>query len=258
MYKDNYFHQNNRQIKFNITLIKKLIKFNIIKFNNMDILKNLTCNLQKDKYYYYNNGMFRLEYIENNSQWYLYDYKEKTYNTVFDIENFINTNKDILKDSKLVVEKTEKYIERLIKILGEFTFCTSFTVGWNICNSKIKLKIVIDKFGDIHNIKYTHDKTYISKDISSDELENFINSNIDNILYKDPINPNKNAINKNVINEDNKINENIDKKVDIDKLKKKLFIKLSKSKKMSYQSCLPYDENKIKLEKIYGIKLDLD
>lgn len=225
----------------------------------MDILKNLTFDLQKNKYYYYNNGMFRLEY--NKNTWYLYSYKEKTYNTIFDIENFINTNKNILEESKLVLEKKEKYIEKLIKILGEFTFCTIFTVGWNICNSKIKLKIVIDKFVDTHQLQYTQDKTYIYKDVSSDDLDKFINSNIDNILYKDPINLNVKVINLNdPINLNDKTNENVNKKniVDINQLKKKIFIKLPKSKKISYQSCLPYDENKQKLEKIYGIKLDLN
>lgn len=226
----------------------------------MDILKNLTCNLHKDKYYYYNNSMFRLDYLKDNCQWYLYDYNEKTYNTVFDIQDFISKNKKILEDSKLMVEKTERCIERLIKILGECTFCTTFAVGWNICNSKIKLKIIIEKFGNIHNIQYTQDKSYIYKDISSDELEKFINSNIDDILYKDPINLNKNPIDKNLINDNDKTNEKLDKKnvVDINHLKQKLFIKLPKSKKISYQSCLPYDENKQKLEKIYGINLDLN
>lgn len=225
----------------------------------MDVLKNLTSNLQKDKYYYYNNSIFRLEYSKN--KWYLYSYKEKTYNTIFNIENFISTNKNILEESKLVLEKTEKYIEKLINTFGEFTFCTIFTVGWNICNSKIKLKIVIDKFGDTHQLQYTQDKTYIYKDVSSDELDKFINSNIDNILYKDTINLNIKIVNKNnKANENDKTNEILDKKnvVNINHLKQKLFIKLPKFKKISYQSCLPYDENKQKLEKIYGINLDLD
>ena len=34
-------------------------------------------------------------------------------------------------------------VEKLIKMIGEFTFCTKFIVGCNICNSKIRLKITI-------------------------------------------------------------------------------------------------------------------
>ena len=46
-------------------------------------------------------------------------------------------------------------------------------------------------------------------------------------------------------------------KLTVDEIKKKIFIKLSKARKIYYQSCLPYDDNKIKLEKLYGMTLDL-
>jgi hypothetical protein len=227
----------------------------------MEFLKTSNYNLLKDRYYYYNNGIFRLEY--NKNQWYLYNYNKKTYDTVGDIQTFIDTNKNILEQSKLMEDKIEHFVERLNQILGEVTFCTTFIFGWNICNSKIKLKIIIDKFSDIDSksitVQYTHNNTYIHNNISCEELEKFVNNNIDDILHKDPINIKNvdNNLNKDLNKDLNDNINNVKSKVDINILKKKLFIKLSKAKKISYQSCLPYDEDKQKLEKLYGIDLDL-
>ena len=86
------------------------------------------------------------------------------------------------------------------------------------------------------------------------------------ILYKD-LNEQilkKQELNKQELNE-LKLNElNLDEielntkpKLTVDEIKKKIFIKLSKARKIYYQSCLPYDDNKNKLEKLYGMKFDL-
>ena len=227
----------------------------------MEFLKTLNF-IDKDKYYYYDNGIFRLEYYCN--KWYLYDNNNKKSNIIYNIEDFINTNKYKLEKSKLMVEKNDEFIEKLIKMIGEFTFCTKFMIGWNICNSKIKLKITIDKFSNIDDktIKIQH--TY-NNNISGEELIKFVTDNIDMILYKDPIENelqlNEMKLNKLKLNDlevnDNNCDDIKLNKVNIDEIKQTLFIKLTKARKISYQSCLPYDDNKKKLEKLYGVNLDL-
>jgi hypothetical protein len=153
-------------------------------------------------------------------------------------------------------------------MIGEFTFCTKFMIGWNICNSKIKLKITIDKFSNIDDktikIQHTYNNN-ISNNISGEELVKFVTDNIDMILYKDPIENelnlnelNLNELNLNELNlNELNLNELNLKEINIDEIKKTLFIKLTKARKISYQSCLPYDDNKKKLEKLYGVDLDL-
>ena len=249
----------------------------------MEFLKtlNFTDN-SKCKYYYYDNGIFCLEYYCN--KWYLYDINNKKSDIIYNIEDFININKYKLEKSKLILEKNDEFVENLIKMIGKFTFCTKFIIGWNICNSKIKLKITIDKFSDIDSksitVQYTHNNTYIHNNISCEELEKFVNSNIDNILHKDPIENelNSNELNLNELNlnelnlnelnlndtnlndtnlNDTNLNDTNLKEINIDEIKKTLFIKLTKARKISYQSCLPYDDNKKKLEKLYGVDLDL-
>ena len=232
----------------------------------MEFLKTLNF-IDKDKYYYYyDNGIFRLEYYCN--KWYLYDNNNKKSNIIYNIEDFINTNKYKLEKSKLMVEKNDEFIEKLIKMIGEFTFCTKFMIGWNICNSKIKLKITIDKFSNIDDktikIQHTYNNN-ISNNISGEELIKFVTDNIDMILYKDPIENelqlNEMKLNKLKLNyfevNDNNYDDIKLNKVNIDEIKKTLFIKLTKARKISYQSCLPYDDNKKKLEKLYGVDLDL-
>ena len=232
----------------------------------MEFLKTLNF-IDKDKYYYYyDNGIFRLEYYCN--KWYLYDNNNKKSDIIYNIEDFINTNKYKLEKSKLMVEKNDEFIEKLIKMIGEFTFCTKFMIGWNICNSKIKLKITIDKFSNIDDktikIQHTYNNN-ISNNISGEELVKFVTDNIDMILYKDPIENelqlNEMKLNKLKLNyfevNDNNYDDIKLNKVNIDEIKKTLFIKLTKARKISYQSCLPYDDNKKKLEKLYGVDLDL-
>jgi|UniRef100_A0A6C0AM47 hypothetical protein len=232
----------------------------------MEFLKTLNF-IDKDKYYYYyDNGIFRLEYYCN--KWYLYDNNNKKSDIIYNIEDFINTNKYKLEKSKLMVEKNDEFIEKLIKMIGEFTFCTKFMIGWNICNSKIKLKITIDKFSNIDDktikIQHTYNNN-ISNNISGEELIKFVTDNIDMILYKDPIENelqlNEMKLNKLKLNyfevNDNNYDDIKLNKVNIDEIKKTLFIKLTKARKISYQSCLPYDDNKKKLEKLYGVDLDL-
>ena len=232
----------------------------------MEFLKTLNF-IDKDKYYYYyDNGIFRLEYYCN--KWYLYDNNNKKSDIIYNIEDFINTNKYKLEKSKLMVEKNDEFIEKLIKMIGEFTFCTKVMIGWNICNSKIKLKITIDKFSNIDDktikIQHTYNNN-ISNNISGEELVKFVTDNIDMILYKDPIENelnlnelNLNELNLNELNlNELNLNELNLKEINIDEIKKTLFIKLTKARKISYQSCLPYDDNKKKLEKLYGVDLDL-
>jgi len=209
----------------------------------MEFLKTLESTNKGNKYYYYDNDIFSLEYHDN--KWYLYDNKKKC-DIIYNIEDFINTNKFKLEKSKLMVEKNDEFVEKLIKMIGEFTFCTKFIVGWNICNSKIRLKITIDKFNNIDNktikIQHTCNNIYENiSNISGEELLSFVIDNIDIILYKE--------LNTQELNTKSKLT--------IDEIKKKIFIKLSKARKIYYQSCLPYDDNKIKLEKLYGMKLDL-
>ena len=230
----------------------------------MEFLKTLNF-IDKDKYYYYyDNGIFCLEY--NSNKWYLYNNKKS--DIIYNIEDFINTNKYKLEKSKLMVEKNDEFIEKLIKMIGEFTFCTKVMIGWNICNSKIKLKITIDKFSNIDDktikIQHTYNNN-ISNNISGEELIKFVTDNIDMILYKDPIENelqlNEMKLNKLKLNyfevNDNNYDDIKLNKVNIDEIKKTLFIKLTKARKISYQSCLPYDDNKKKLEKLYGVDLDL-
>ena len=227
----------------------------------MEFLKTLNF-IDKDKYYYYDNGIFRLEYYCN--KWYLYDNNNKKSNIIYNIEDFINTNKYKLEKSKLMVEKNDEFVEKLIKMIGEFTFCTKFIIGWNICNSKIKLKITIDKFSNINDktIKIQHTN---NNNISGEELIKFVTDNIDMILYKDPIENelqlNEMKLNKLKLNDlevnDNNCDDIKLNKVNIDEIKQTLFIKLTKARKIYYQSCLPYDDNKKKLEKLYGVNLDL-
>ena len=232
----------------------------------MEFLKTLNF-IDKDKYYYYyDNGIFRLEYYCN--KWYLYDNNNKKSDIIYNIEDFINTNKYKLEKSKLMVEKNDEFVEKLIKMIGEFTFCTKFMIGWNICNSKIKLKITIDKFSNIDDktikIQHTYNNN-ISNNISGEELIKFVTDNIDMVLYKDPIENelqlNEMKLNKLKLNDlevnDNNYDDIKLNKVNIDEIKKTLFIKLTKARKISYQSCLPYDDNKKKLEKLYGVDLDL-
>ena len=232
----------------------------------MEFLKTLNF-IDKDKYYYYyDNGIFRLEYYCN--KWYLYDNNNKKSDIIYNIEDFINTNKYKLEKSKLIVEKNDEFVEKLIKMIGEFTFCTKFMIGWNICNSKIKLKITIDKFSNIDDktikIQHTYNNN-ISNNISGEELIKFVTDNIDMVLYKDPIENelqlNEMKLNKLKLNDlevnDNNYDDIKLNKVNIDEIKKTLFIKLTKARKISYQSCLPYDDNKKKLEKLYGVDLDL-
>jgi hypothetical protein len=152
-------------------------------------------------------------------------------------------------------------------MIGEFTFCTKFIIGWNICNSKIKLKFTIDKFSNIDDktIKIQHTYNNNISNISGEELIKFVTDNIDMILYKDPIENelqlNEMKLNKLKLNDlevnDNNYDDIKLNKVNIDEIKQTLFIKLTKARKISYQSCLPYDDNKKKLEKIYGVNLDL-
>ena len=231
----------------------------------MEFLKTLNF-IDKDKYYYYyDNGIFRLEYYCN--KWYLYDNNNKKSNIIYNIEDFINTNKYKLEKSKLMVEKNDEFVEKLIKMIGEFTFCTKFIIGWNICNSKIKLKFTIDKFSNIDDktIKIQHTYNNNISNISGEELIKFVTDNIDMILYKDPIENelqlNEMKLNKLKLNDlevnDNNYDDIKLNKVNIDEIKQTLFIKLTKARKISYQSCLPYDDNKKKLEKIYGVNLDL-
>ena len=232
----------------------------------MEFLKTLNF-IDKDKYYYYyDNGIFRLEYYCN--KWYLYDNNNKKSDIIYNIEDFINTNKYKLEKSKLIVEKNDEFVEKLIKMIGEFTFCTKFIIGWNICNSKIKLKITIDKFSNIDDktikIQHTYNNN-ISNNISGEELIKFVTDNIDMVLYKDPIENelqlNEMKLNKLKLNDlevnDNNYDDIKLNKVNIDEIKQTLFIKLTKARKIYYQSCLPYDDNKKKLEKLYGVNLDL-
>jgi len=231
----------------------------------MECLQNDIMNLQKEKkrYYYYDNGYFYLEY--HNNKWYLYNYDKCNYTILNNIDEFINKNKTVLNKSKINQDKVEIFVDDLIKLIGNFTFCTTYICGWNICNSKIRLKIIIYKFKSIDNktikIQYTINDNVVDNNISVKQLLKFVTSNIDMILYKDL---NEQTLNKQELNE-LKLNQlnlhenelNIKPKLTVDEIKKKIFIKLSKAKKIYYQSCLPYDDNKNKLEKIYGMKLDL-
>ena len=210
----------------------------------MEFLKTLESTNKGNKYYYYDNGIFSLEYHDN--KWYLYSNNNKKCDIIYNIEDYINTNKFKFEKCKLMIEKNDEFVEKLIKMIGEFTFCTKFIVGWNICNSKIRLKITIDKFNNIDNktikIQHTCNNIYENiSNISGEELLSFVIDNIDIILYKE--------LNTQELNTKSKLT--------IDEIKKKIFIKLSKARKIYYQSCLPYDDNKIKLEKLYGMKLDL-
>lgn len=242
----------------------------------MEFLKTLNFT-EKCKYYYCNDGnVFHLEYI---NKWYLYNYNELKLSIIYNITDFINDNKNIFIESKNILDENDKYIDEIEQLIGKCTFCTRFIIGWNICNSKIKLKITIDRFKCITNktiqIQYTSNKTYNNETISNTELLNFINDNIESILFKDLDNNNKDLDNNHELDNNKDLDNNheldnndldnnheldnkeLDNKKAIDKIKKKLFIKLSKAKKIYYQSCLPYDEDKIKLEKLYGINLDL-
>ncbi len=225
----------------------------------MEFLKTLESTNKGNKYYYYDNGIFSLEYHDN--KWYLYNNNNKKCDIIYNIEDFININKYKLEKSKLMVEKNDEFVEKLIKIIGKITFCTKFIIGWNICNSKIKLKITIDKFSNIHEktIKIHHISNDIYDNISGEELLKFVNDNIDIILYKDQIRNDLKIDDVNIKLNDLKVDEDNIKldKINIDEIKKTLFIKLSKSRKIYYQSCLPHDDNKKKLEKIYGMDLDL-
>jgi hypothetical protein len=242
----------------------------------MDFLKTLNFTDTCKYYYYYDNCIFCLEYRYN--KWYLYNINKKKSDIIYNIEDFINTNKYKLERSNLMVENNDEFVKKLIKIIGEFTFCTKFILGWNICNSKIKLKITIDKFTNIDNktikIQHTCNNNIYDNiiNISGEELLKLVNDNIDMILYKDPIKNDLEINDVNIklndleINDDNiklndlEINDDNIKlsKTNIDEIKKTLFIKLSKARKIYYQSCLPYDDNKKKLEMLYGIKLDLN
>ena len=235
----------------------------------MEFLKTLESTNKGNKYYYYDNGIFSLEYHDN--KWYLYSNNNKKCDIIYNIEDYINTNKFKFEKCKLMVEKNDEFVEKLIKMIGEFTFCTKFIVGWNICNSKIRLKITIDKFNNIDNktikIQHTCNNIYENiSNISGEELLSFVIDNIDIILYKElntqELNTqelNTRELNTQELNtqELNTQELNTKSKLTIDEIKKKIFIKLSKARKIYYQSCLPYDDNKIKLEKLYGMKLDL-
>ena len=216
----------------------------------MECLKNDLMNLQKGKirYNYYDNGNFYLEYYDN--KWYLYNNDKCHYTIIDNIDEFINQNKTALNKSKINQDKVEKFVDDLIKIIGDYTFCTTYIYGWNICNSKIRLKITIYKFKCIDNktinIQYTINNNIVDNNISFKELLKFVTINIDMILYKE------------LSTQELSTQElNTQSKLTIDEIKKKIFIKLSKARKIYYQSCLPYDNNKIKLEKLYGMKLDL-
>jgi len=189
-----------------------------------------------------------------------------------DLKNDLQRSDDILSQNK--TWKTQ-----ITDLIGSTTFYTRCISGWNIQNSKIKLKITMENFKSIDKktirLQYTLNSKTESKDILTTgkqvlifvkKHENLItlkecdldNVNKKNINKNDENNVDNTDTNTNNTNTDNiYFNKNKLTKEQLDKIKQVLYIRLPKDRRISYQSCLPYNEDKQRLEKIMGINLDL-
>ena len=200
--------------------------------------------------------------INIKDKWY-YKYKY-TYNTITNIQQFINENTTNFEKYIANYQITNDLIKQLQPILGEY-YLTFIEIGWclsiskkNYTDYKVFLKIVIDRF-NVTNINVTFNNiTTIYNHIT---LIEFINKHLDNITsFKQDIV--KYNLNTQILNKENKkqakIQLNIEKDFNNSQLDEKLsqynntikkthpsslFINTTKKDFIETITCKPYNTN---------------
>lgn len=195
---------------------------------------------------------------------YLYKgYGKKCEHKVIEDISEIQDSGDLQRCNEIVLQN-KKWEDQIVNLIGNTTFSTRNIFGWNIQNSKIRLKITAE------NLKKMDDKTVRleytiqneTKDVfmSCKQILTFIKKHSDLILFKDiKVEDNEkltSKLNDLNINDLDNVRPKITKEK-LEKIKRVLYISLPKARRISYQTCLPYNEDKQRLEKLMGMKLDL-
>jgi hypothetical protein len=193
---------------------------------------------------------------------YLYCNKTKIYKKI----NINNDEKlsvikdDLVKMNDIFIENT-KWKREVAHYIKNITFYTKYISGWDISNSKIKLKITLDNFKSIteKSIRLQSSINDKSQDIfvTGKQVLTFVKKHKDNIfIQQEPKSPNT-ILNVTKQIKDLKLedeNQTLNKNHQNNLIH---HIKLTKARRIAYQSCIPYDENKKRLEQIMGVELNL-
>lgn len=236
------------------TIIDSLFNLNYIQIYDVGSGKRIWNFVDK------NDNLFHLELYSNK----FYLYKRFGKKCDFQMIENITDMYDDLKRTNDIVFQNEQFKKQIVEFIGDTTFVTRNIFGWNIKNSKIKLKITVDKFkkNDDKTVRLEYTIQNEIKDVfmTGKQLLIFLKKWKDLIVFKDINTENVNKeLNKLNLNENS--NSVIEKKQltkeQLEKIKRVLYISLPKARRIGYQTCLPYDENKQRLEKLMGMELDL-
>lgn len=245
------------------TIIDSLFNLNYIQIYNVGSGKRIW------NFVDINDNLFHLELYSNK----LYLYKGFGKKCDFQMIENITDIYDDLKRTNDIVFQNEKFKKQIVELIGDTTFVTRNIFGWNIKNSKIKLKITVEKFkkNDDKTVRLEYTIQNEIKDVfmTGKQILTFVKKHSDLILFKDiklnnkqltsklndlTINENKGDLWRSGTDDNLKLQLTKEK---LEKIKRVLYISLPKERRISYQTCIPYNEDKQRLEKLMGMELDL-
>lgn len=196
---------------------------------------------------------------------YLYCNKTKIYKIINNNEELSVIKDELVKMNDICIEHA-KWKNEVAQYIKNITFYTKYISGWDISNSKIKLKITLDNFKSITEKSIRLQSTINDKSqdifVTGKQVLTFVKKHKD-IIFEVPV-P---VSHTNTANTNSNV-ENVTKQIKDFKLEDENqmlnknrnlihHIKLTKARRIAYQSCIPYDENKKRLEQIMGIELNL-
>ena len=133
----------------------------------------------------YNNGKISVNnYNSVISKWYVTNFNISTCkNTLYDIETFINFNKQFLEQNDKIIKSNRLLIENIKSLIGSSNFIHTEYVGWNIKTSTIKVIITINLYLNTKNILLQHNSQ--EKYVNDIELQDFLNQHKDEINFRE-------------------------------------------------------------------------
>ena len=207
----------------------------------------------KMRFNYYNKESDCLVLVNQiEGKWYETFYRpKKLVKEIQDISSYLDTHKVEIQEANENERRTADLIKNVTSVLGKYTGYGGNQYGWCIyLNDDTCVKFLIDELKDpskktiTHKTKLAGETEWALKMINGKELLKLVKSYFKNQSVK-KISPEPRLPNVNNISPERSL-----AKVDLDRIKRVLYISIPKYKRIEYQTCIKYDKYK------YLMKLD--